>query len=342
MPSTSGPEESRHLTVLQPSPGEPDPEGRAGGFRHDASLHRGRRRLLAAAVDFVRSGLEVGELVMVCAPDDVLARLSRESTAAGSQPTLVDLGRYPSRTIAQWITFADRCHATGHPARLLVSPAFGHRPLEVRRQEQFADALINLAVRSDTNLWVRCAFDSEHLDADRTEEVEACHPSVENDGASEWSPGYAGPAHVRHLFAERLVDPAGPARTLVVSRHADLAVARAAIRQETLRAKLPTEEAEAVVLAVHEAALNALSHGGGTCYLSVWRTAARLVCEVRSGHRLRDPMAGHRLASLDDDHGRGLWLANQLCDLVEIRSGRWGTSVRISTWISAKRRLRLA
>lgn len=341
MPSGPAPEEPRHLTAL-PSVSDARAREAEPGFRHDAALHRGRRRLLAAAADFVRGGLEADELVMVCAPDDILERLSRETATAVVQPTLLDNGRSPSRSVAQWITFADRCHATGQPARLLISPAYGHRPIAVRDQEQFADALVNVGVRADTNLWVRCAFDSDHLDADRTSEVEACHPLVERDGAYEGSAGYAGLAHVRHLFAERLVDPAGPARTFVLSRHSELAAARATIREETGKTKLSTEEAEAVVLAVHEAALNALNHGGGTCHLCVWRTAARLVCEVRSSHRLRDPMAGHRLASVEDDHGRGLWLANQLCDLVEIRSGRWGTTVRISTWTSTKRGLRLA
>ena len=341
MPSGPAPQDPRHLNALPPQ-SDPQPRGRGRGFRHDASLHRGRRRLVAAAADFVRSGLEAGEQVMVCAPDDVLARLSGELATGGSQPTLVEHGRYPSRSVAHWIAFADRCEATGQPARLLISPAYGHRPVAVRRQEQFADALVNMAVGADTDLWVRCSFDTDHLDADRTDEIEACHSLLEHEGAYEGSTGYAGLAHVRHLFAERLVDPAGPARTFVVSRHSDLAAARTTIREETARAKLPAEDAEAVVLAVHEAALNALNHGGGTCHLCVWRTAARLVCEVRSVHRLRDPMAGHRLALLDDDHGRGLWLANQLCDLVEIRSGRWGTAVRISTWISATRRTRLA
>ena len=30
-----------------------------------------------------------------------------------------------------------------------------------------------------------------------------------------------------------------------------------------------------------------------------------------------------------DDHGHGLWLVNQVCDLVELRSGAAGTMVRM-------------
>src|SRR6476620_10003063 len=315
MPSSEAPKDSRHLTALPPA-ADTCPQGREQGFRHDASLHRGRGRLMAAAAEFVRVGIEAGEAIMVCAPQDVTTQLSRE-ISGGTQPTFLDQGHFPSRAVAQWITFADRCRSTGQAARLLISPASGRRPSAHRRQEAFSDALINLAVQADTHLWVRCAFDGEHLDADRMGEVEACHPLLDHDGAAGGSPGYAGLAHARYLFSERLVGPPGPTRTVVISRLVELAAARTLVREETRRAKLSMEEAEAVVLAVHEAAINALDHGGGTCQLRLWRTSARLVCEVRSGHRLRDPLAGHRLAPVEDDHGRGLWLANQLCDLVE-------------------------
>jgi hypothetical protein len=31
----------------------------------------------------------------------------------------------------------------------------------------------------------------------------------------------------------------------------------------------------------------------------------------------------------DPESGRGLWLVNQLCDLVQIRSGPSGTTIRV-------------
>src|SRR6476661_4429836 len=115
MPSRAAPDEPRRLVAL-PVPTGVDPPGADEAFRHDASLHRGRKELLAASADFVRTGLESGEPVMACAPADVLTRLARELPSAGKQLTLVDHGRFPSRTVAQWISFADRCHASGQAA----------------------------------------------------------------------------------------------------------------------------------------------------------------------------------------------------------------------------------
>jgi len=44
--------------------------------------------------------------------------------------------------------------------------------------------------------------------------------------------------------------------------------------------------------------------------------------------RITDPLAG-RVRHGPDDSGHGLWLVNQVCDLVELRSGDAGTTVRM-------------
>ena len=44
---------------------------------------------------------------------------------------------------------------------------------------------------------------------------------------------------------------------------------------------------------------------------------------------IADPLVGRQTPSPERAGGRGLWLANQLCDLVQIRSGASGTVVRL-------------
>jgi hypothetical protein len=51
-------------------------------------------------------------------------------------------------------------------------------------------------------------------------------------------------------------------------------------------------------------------------------------CEVRDAGRLDAPLAG-RLPPTGDSGGWGLWLANQLCDLVQLRSYPAGGAVRL-------------
>jgi hypothetical protein len=42
---------------------------------------------------------------------------------------------------------------------------------------------------------------------------------------------------------------------------------------------------------------------------------------------------GRNLLDLASEHGRGIWMANQLCDLVQVRSGGHGTQVRLYAWL---------
>ena len=79
----------------------------------------------------------------------------------------------------------------------------------------------------------------------------------------------------------------------------------------------------------------ALGHGGGRGVLRVWEQDGALVCEVHDDGLLADAFAGRRAPAVDAESGRGLWLVNQLSDLVQVRSGADGTSVRVHTWLEA-------
>ncbi len=75
------------------------------------------------------------------------------------------------------------------------------------------------------------------------------------------------------------------------------------------------------VLAAHELVVNAMAHGDGAGSIGIWQERGSIVCEVRSAGALEaDPLADRRRADITAEGGRGLWLANQLCDLVQIRT----------------------
>ena len=83
------------------------------------------------------------------------------------------------------------------------------------------------------------------------------------------------------------------------------------------------------MLATHEVATNSIRHGGGEGTLRVWHEDDMVVCEVRDRGRLDQPLAGRARPALEDEGGWGLWLANQLCDLVQIRTLPDGNVVRL-------------
>ena len=62
---------------------------------------------------------------------------------------------------------------------------------------------------------------------------------------------------------------------------------------------------------------------------ALWHDDDVLYCEVRDGGEITDPLVGRVRPSMRPDSGRGVWIANQLCDLVQIRTGPTGTVVRL-------------
>jgi len=61
----------------------------------------------------------------------------------------------------------------------------------------------------------------------------------------------------------------------------------------------------------------------------IWHDGDEVISEVSSHSTITDVMAGRRRPAADALEGRGLWLINQLCDLVELRSGTSGTTLRM-------------
>ena len=94
-------------------------------------------------------------------------------------------------------------------------------------------------------------------------------------------------------------------------------------------AVLDARRAADFVLAVDEVATNSLRHGGGSGTLRLWDDDRALVCDVRDRGYITDPMVGRVRPTREQVGGRGLWIANQLCDLVQLRSGNNGTTVRL-------------
>ncbi len=96
---------------------------------------------------------------------------------------------------------------------------------------------------------------------------------------------------------------------------------------------LDDERRERLVLAVNELATNSVRHGGGSGRLRVWRESDTLLCEVLDDGHMTEPLAGQRCPGPRSLGGRGLWIVNQLCDLVQLRSSARGTVVRTHTRI---------
>ncbi|MFI1386407.1 ATP-binding protein [Embleya sp. NPDC020886] len=91
----------------------------------------------------------------------------------------------------------------------------------------------------------------------------------------------------------------------------------------------PRPQLNQALLAIGEAAGNSLVHGGGTGTITLWRQDTHLICEIQDAGHVVDPLAGRHRPTPDQDGGRGLWIVNQICDLLQIRSTDKGTTLRL-------------
>ena len=109
-----------------------------------------------------------------------------------------------------------------------------------------------------------------------------------------------------------------------------LHVLRAEVRAQARRAGLSEDRAGDVVVAVHELAANAISHGRGKGRLRVWDLAGALHCQVDDGDLDASGDTAAALNSLPYLPGHGLWVARQVADQMRTLSGPDGTRVTLT------------
>jgi anti-sigma regulatory factor (Ser/Thr protein kinase) len=157
------------------------------------------------------------------------------------------------------------------------------------------------------------------------EHAHGTHPDIQIRRATAPSTRYDG-VHSDELLAEPLDTPPDDAVALPFDRR--LAPVRRLAADFATRSGLGDRAAD-VALAVGELATNSVRHGGGSGTVHLWRSEAALVCEVRDRGRIVDPLIGRRKPVRGQLGGRGLWVVNQVCDLVQIRSTEGGSTVRV-------------
>jgi anti-sigma regulatory factor (Ser/Thr protein kinase) len=109
----------------------------------------------------------------------------------------------------------------------------------------------------------------------------------------------------------------------------DLSAVRAEVEKQAREASLPERKVIDLVLAVSEVAANTVKHARSPGVLEIVRDEREVVCTIRDGGTITDPLAGRRQPAPDALEGHGLWLVHQVCDLVEMRSDRSGTTIRL-------------
>jgi anti-sigma regulatory factor (Ser/Thr protein kinase) len=296
-----------------------------GGFRHEALIYRDAGEFLAATVPFLQIALEAGEPALVAVRSDNAALLKGELGAPAGAIRFADmetLGRNPARIIPFWRDFVDE-HGGG-PVRGIGEPVWpGRGPAEIDECQRH-ESLLNVAFAAPPAWTLLCPYDAGGLDDEGLTAVAHSHRAVERDGCSEPSGDFSVEAD---WFAGRLPEP--PAERGYEFDRTGLFDVRQRVAWAAKNAGLATAARTDLVVAANELAANSIVHGGGNGTLHVWCEEDRLLVEVEDRGSIAEPLVGRVKPGPRQVGGRGLWLANQLCDLVQIRSDATGTAVRL-------------
>jgi anti-sigma regulatory factor (Ser/Thr protein kinase) len=298
------------------------------GLIHQALLYETADQFLSSAVPFVAEGLHRGDAV-IAVTSDVNAELLRQHlNGSGNSVTFIEASRWydaPGRTLAAYHRHVDRLHR--ETLRVLGEPIWvGLDPLETSEWGRY-ESLVNVSLAA-APAWIMCGYDRRSLPAAVLDDALRTHPELAVGAESQPSVEYADPAAYYAQHSGVLTDrPVEGVRQLTI--HADLAPMRAFIADEAPAMGLPAARLDDFILAINEVATNAIRHGGGSADVRLWATERRVICEVNDSGTIADQFLGVLRPDPSGERGHGLWIARQLCDLLEIHAGSPGTTVRM-------------
>jgi anti-sigma regulatory factor (Ser/Thr protein kinase) len=228
-------------------------------------------------------------------------------------------GRNPG-AIIPWVLHDFLAKQSTGPARVIGEPIWPGRSATEYPACVQHEALINVLL-ADRKATILCPYDQARLPPEAIADAMTTHPRLTTGD----SPSYTDPAAVVAAFNQPLPPPPYFAAVLDYGPD-DLRKVREFVTQH---ANLPTERLIDLELAVNEIATNAVSHTPGPGVVRVWNEPGVLVCEISDPGPFTNTLAGRLPPPAGSGRGRGLLLANNVCDLVRRYTGQDGTTIRL-------------
>jgi anti-sigma regulatory factor (Ser/Thr protein kinase) len=298
---------------------------------HQVLFYDSVDEFLAAVVPFVLEGLRRREaLLAVTGPANADA-LRRSLGAGADYVEFVDAISWydaPGRTLAAYHRYVTDRAEYNRRIRVVGEPVWtGRDELETAEWTR-CESVLNVTL-AGTPTWVICPYNRRDLPAAVVADALRTHPELVTRSGRQSSSGYADPAafHAEHRPPFGTAPEAGCEwRTFA----ADPRPVREFAALFARRAGLAPGRIDDLMVAVNEVTTNAIKHGAGFGEIRIWVAHGRLVCQISDPGHTDSQFLGYLPGDPDADHGHGLWLVRQLADLMEIDTGRHGTTVRLS------------
>lgn len=303
-------------------------------YRHEALFFASQQALLEASVPWLRAGLDAGEVITLACDAEHNAALA---AALGHHPAVRVLPqeRIYHKAVDAVAFYHDLITApvaAGHPrVRVLGEVGFG---TSARGREEWLlfEAVCHLAL-APLPLWSVCAYYTPDLPQSLVDTARASHPWLRTTEGTAQNHDYVPPARLLNGAGPPLTTPNGEADTVALVHDGDLRELRHWLRDRLDDLDTSPVAADAVVLAVHEVAANALRHGRPPVRVTLWVNATHVLCDVTDrGPGITDPLSGYTPPDPFGlpEHGAGLWMTRRLCDEVITARSPTGFTVRLA------------
>jgi anti-sigma regulatory factor (Ser/Thr protein kinase) len=297
-------------------------------FHHEAIFYADDTEYVAGVLPEIRTAL-ADDGVVLAAVADAKRRLLRGALGGDAERVrftdMERLGRNPACIIPAWREFLRG--AGPEPVLGIGEPVWPGRSdaelVECSRHE----SLLNLAFDGGRPWRLLCPYDAAALPQPVLDEARRNHPHVRADGHSRPSADYGG--HQAILAWKDNLPAPGRRPAELAFTELDLPLVRDFVTERARGAGFDPARLPDLVLAVNELATNSLRHATGSGVLRLWEADGTFFCEVRDDGRTVDPLAGRDRPNDLNGGGRGLWIVNHLCDLVQVRSSPAGNVVRL-------------
>lgn len=310
----------------------------SGGFRHELMLHAGPEQFVRCAVRFAREAIENGDSVIFAFLDPLRSLVQAElgpDVEHVEFPDTQALARNPARIIPAWREWVAQHHDAGRGICGISQPVITRSP-DAIVEYQIHELLLQAAFGPGPQWRMLCPYDTKALPGSLIAKAEEAHGvGPFGDAGSDGVPGAirerpdAAFTALSAAFGSALPE-LDRAQLLYVREFglAELGEVREAA--QLCAGLLDGGRTADLALVIGELAANSIIHGGGRGTVSLWHDEDDVVCDVRDLGLVKDPLIGRRRPDTRIPGGAGLWIANQVCDLVQIRSAaESGTQVRV-------------
>lgn len=298
------------------------------GARHDVVLYTAPDELAQQLVGLLAPVLGDGGPVVAVLDDETRAEVRRGLGADADRVEFPDpaaVHRFPPFTVAmQWARLSRKARgATGRAT--VVGQHVADLPGCGGTYWARLDIGLNVAV-AGLPITVLCAYRADHEELDR---VHATHPQLTTGNGFVDSESYRQPADVVIEFPAPAPPDLGPPTAELPFTAAELTELRGLVAEVGDRAHVGSGRIADLVLAVNEISSNSVEHGPGHGHLRMWAGGDGVTAEVADPGITNLMFPGMVAPATDGLRGRGLWLASELCDVLQVWSDGAGTVVRL-------------